>query len=179
MILHPWHSIPFGKDAPQVVNGIIEITKGSKTKYELDKETGLLRLDRVLSTNLTYPVHYGLIPQTYCADEDPLDIIILCSEPLLPLSLVEGTVIGAMHMIDGGQQDDKIIAVATHDRAVNYITQLDQLPEETLKGIKFFFEHYKINEKKSVIIERFIKKEDAYLIINQSIQAYNKKFKHA
>ncbi len=177
MILHPWHSISIGNTAPEHVNSIIEIPKGSKAKYELDKETGLLRLDRILRTDLTYPVHYGLIPQTYCEDNDPLDILVLCSEPLIPLSIVEATVIGAMHMIDGGEQDDKIIAVARHDYAVNYISQLEQLPAQTLAGIKKFFEEYKLKEQKAVKIERFMNKHEAYEVIKKSALAYEARYR--
>ncbi len=172
MILHPWHSLSFGDDAPNTVNTIVEITKGSKAKYELDKQTGLLRLDRVLRTHLTYPFHYGFIPQTYCDDNDPLDAVIICSEPLVPLSIVEATPIGALHMIDGGQQDDKIIAVATHDYAVNGITSLDELPADLLVTIKEFFENYKKLEEKQVVVERFLNKQEAHQLIKDGITFY-------
>lgn len=172
MILHPWHLLSPGKNAPKTINTVIEITKGSKAKYELDKETGLLRLDRVLLTHLTYPFHYGFIPQTYCDDNDPLDAVIICSEPLVPLSIVEANPIGALHMIDGGQQDDKIIAVATHDHVVNKITSLEELPADLLETIKVFFETYKKLEEKQVIVERFFNKQEAYNLITASINDY-------
>ncbi len=177
MIRHPWHEVSSGEHTPVSVNTIIEITKGSKAKYELDKESGLLRLDRVLLTHLTYPVHYGFIPQTYCADNDPLDVIVICSEHLLPLSIVEATIIGAMHMIDGGQRDDKIIAVATHDHAVNTITNLDELPIDLLETIRQFFENYKKLEEKKVIIEKFFNKQEAQNLIIEALELYKKEFK--
>lgn len=167
----------FREQAPDSVNSIIEITKGSKAKYELDKESGLLRLDRVLLTHLTYPVHYGFIPQTYCADNDPLDIILICSEQVLPLSIVEATVIGALHMIDGGQQDDKIIAVATHDHAVNQIKTLDELPNDLLETIKQFFENYKKLEAKKVVIEKFLNKAEAQALVVNALELYKKEFR--
>jgi inorganic pyrophosphatase len=175
MILHPWHLLSPGKGVPKTVNTVIEITKGSKAKYELDKETGLLRLDRVLLTHLTYPFHYGFIPQTYGDDDDPLDAVIICSEPLVPLTIVEATPIGALHMIDGGQQDDKIIAVATHDHAVNSIKTLEELPADLLNTIKEFFETYKKLEEKQVVVERFLDKNEAYLLIERCIDQYKEK----
>ena len=177
MIRHPWHEISPGQHAPKNVNAIIEITKDSKTKYELDKESGLLRLDRVLFTHLTYPVHYGFVPQTYCDDNDPLDVIVICSEPLLPLSIVEATVIGAMHMTDAGQQDDKIIAVATHDHAVNSVKTLEELPADLLETIKQFFENYKKFEEKTVVIEKFLNKEEAQELVVAAIENYKREFK--
>lgn len=174
MIKHPWHQVSTGENTPQSVNAIIEITKGSKTKYELDKESGLLRLDRVLLTHLTYPVHYGFIPQTYCADNDPLDVIVICSEQVVPLSIVEATVIGALHMLDGGQQDDKIIAVATHDNAVNTITCLEELPTDLLETIKQFFENYKVLEQKKVVIEKFFNKAEAQKLVLDALELYKR-----
>jgi inorganic pyrophosphatase len=174
MILHPWHLLSYGKAAPKMVNTVIEITKGSKAKYELDKETGLLRLDRILLTHLTYPFHYGFIPQSYCDDNDPLDAVIICSEPLVPLSIVEVTPIGALHMIDAGQQDDKIIGVATHDHSVNAIQSLEELPQDLIETIKDFFQTYKKLEEKQVIVDRFLNKTEAYILIEQSIDLYKK-----
>lgn len=174
MILHPWHALSVGKGAPETVNTVIEITKGSKAKYELDKKTGLLRLDRILRTHLAYPFHYGFIPQTYCDDNDPLDAVIICSEPLVPLTIVEATPIGALHMIDAGQQDDKIIAVATHDHVVHGIRSLEELPGELLVIIKEFFENYKKLEEKQVIVERFLDKQEAFLLINDSTDLYRR-----
>src|SRR5689334_13245376 len=115
MNFNPWHSVSVGKKAPETVNGIIEIPKGSRAKYELDKESGLLKLDRVLYSSVFYPANYGFIPQTYCDDNDPLDILILSQVEIVPLCIVPARVVGVMRMIDGGEADDKIIAVAAGD----------------------------------------------------------------
>lgn len=175
-MIHPWHTLSHGKDVPNIVNSIIEITRESKAKYELDKETGYLRLDRVLHTDLRYPFHYGFIPQTYCEDKDPLDVIILCSEPLIPLSIVETTVIGAIHMIDAGELDYKIIGIATHDPYVQRIKDLSDINKERLATFRFFFEHYKEQEGKEVIIKGFLHKKEAQQLVLDSIEMYKDKF---
>src|SRR5690606_1492072 len=123
-ISHPWHEVSPGDDVPSSVNAIIEIPKGSKAKYEIDKKSGLIKLDRVLFSSVMYPANYGFIPKTYCDDKDPLDILVLCSVDVYPMSIIEAKVIGVMHMIDNGEQDDKIIAVAKNDMSVNYINDL-------------------------------------------------------
>src|SRR5690554_3639641 len=124
---NPWHHVNPKTEDKTVVNGIIEIPRGSRAKYELDKESGLLLLDRVLSSSVVYPANYGFIPQTYCDDKDPLDILVICSVDILPLTLVEAKVIGVMNMIDGGEQDDKIIAVAKHDPKYSYLNDMEDL----------------------------------------------------
>ena len=172
---HPWHSVDTGKNAPTIVKSIIEIPKGSKGKYELDKATGLLRLDRVLFSSVHYPANYGFIPQTYCDDHDPLDILVICSIELFPMSIVEAKVIGAMEMIDGDERDDKIISVAANDMSVNYINELSELPPHTLVELKRFFEDYKKLEHKNVIVEQFLNKEKAYDIIVESMRLYEEK----
>lgn len=177
MILNPWHLLSPGKNAPKVINTVIEIIKGSKAKYELDKKTGLLRLDRIIRTLSPYPFNYGLIPQTYCQDEDPLDVVIICSEPLVPLTIVEATPIGALHMIDGGQRDDKIIAVATHDHVLSSIQSLEELPADLLETIKVFFETYKKLEEKQVVVEHFFNKSEACDLIEQSMIYYKQGLK--
>jgi len=169
---HPWHSIEPGKDAPLIVNSIIEIPKGSKGKYELDKATGLLRLDRVLFSSVHYPANYGFIPQTYCDDHDPLDILVICSIDVFPMSIIEAKVIGAMEMIDGVERDDKIIAVAKNDMSVNYINDLSGLPPHNLVELKRFFEDYKKLEHKDVIVDQFMSREKAYEIILASMKLY-------
>ena len=148
---HPVHSVESGKDAPEFVNAIIEIPKGSKAKYEIHKESGLLILDRVLFSAVHYPANYGFIPRTHCDDNDPLDILVICSIDIEPMTIVEGKVIGAMHMIDGDEVDDKIIAVARNDVSVNHINSLEELPPYAMKEIKRFFEDYKKLEQKKVV----------------------------
>lgn len=172
--LHPWHSIPYGKEAPAIVNCIIEIPKGSKGKYELDKNSGLLILDRVLFSSVHYPANYGFIPQTYTDDHDPLDILVFCSIDLFPLSIVEAKVIGVMEMIDGNERDEKIVAVARNDMSVNHINELSELPPHTLVELQRFFEDYKKLEHKDVTVEKFMDKETAYNIIYESIDLYKK-----
>ena len=171
---NPWHDVSPGKDVPKTVNGIIEIPKGSKGKYELDKATGLLRLDRVLYSSVHYPANYGFIPQTYCDDNDPLDILIICSIDVAPLCLIEAKVIGVMHMVDDDEQDDKIIAVANNDMAVNYINDILELPPHTVVELKRFFEDYKMLEHKQVVVEQFLGREEAYRIIADAVALYGK-----
>lgn len=174
--VHPWHEVTPGDDIPSSVNAIIEIPKGSKAKYEIDKESGLLKLDRVLFSSVMYPANYGFIPQTYCDDRDPLDILVLCSVDVFPMSLIEAKVIGVMHMIDNGEQDDKIIAVAKHDMSVNYINNLSELPPHTMKEIVRFFQDYKTLEGKNVTIEQLLDKSYAYKVIEESIELYQDTF---
>jgi inorganic pyrophosphatase len=173
---HPWHDISPGSDLPTSVNAIIEIPKGSKAKYEIDKESGLMKLDRVLFSSVMYPANYGFIPQTYCDDSDPLDILVICSADVYPMTMVEATVIGVMHMIDNGEQDDKIIAVATHDMSVNYIKDISELPPHTMKEIVRFFQDYKALEKKNVTVEQLLDKSYAYKVIEESIELYQDTF---
>ncbi len=175
---HPWHSISPGENAPESVTAIIEIPKGSKAKYEIDKDSGLLKLDRMLFSSVMYPANYGFIPQTYCDDHDPLDILVLCAADVYPMSIVEAKVIGVMHMVDNGEQDDKIIAVAKHDMSVNYIEDLKELPPHTMKEIVRFFQDYKALEEKNVTIEHLLGKSYAYKVIEESIELYNSTFRN-
>lgn len=175
-VLHPWHGAGYGNKAPEIVNAMIEIPQGSRTKYEIDKTTGLLKLDRVIYSSFHYPVNYGFIPQTLGYDNDPLDILVLCSQAIQSLCLVEATVIGNMQMIDSGEKDDKIIAVATKDPSVNHITSMEELPKHFISELRNYFEQYKVLENKQVQIEEFQNKETAYGIINEAIGFYKQKF---
>lgn len=175
-VLHPWHGATYGDKTPNIVNALIEIPQGSRTKYEIDKKTGLLKLDRVIFSSFHYPVNYGFIPQTFGLDNDPLDILVLCSQSIQPLCLVEATVIGNMQMIDSGDKDDKIIAVATKDPSVNHISEIDELPPHFINELRNYFEQYKVLEDKTVQIDAFQSKEEAYRIIEESIQYYKQKF---
>jgi len=175
-VLHPWHGAHFGPNAPTIVNGLIEIPQGSRSKYEIDKETGLLKLDRVIYSSFHYPINYGFIPQTLGHDNDPLDICILSSQSIQPLCLVEATVIGNMQMIDSGEADDKIIAVAAQDPSVNYIRDIDELPKHFFNELKNYFEQYKVLENKQVEIKEFQNKSTAFDVINEAIELYKQKF---
>ena len=172
---HPWHSIAPGKDAPFFVKSIIEIPKGSQGKYELDKASGMLRLDRVLFSSVHYPANYGFIPQTYCDDYDPLDILVICSIDVYPMCIIDAKVIGVMEMVDSDERDDKIIAVAANDMSVNYINDLSELPPHTIVELKRFFEDYKMLEHKNVIVEKFMSKEKAHEIILEAMNLYQTK----
>jgi inorganic pyrophosphatase len=176
MHFNPWHHVPTGLQAPEIVTGLIEIPKGSRAKYELDKDSGLLKLDRVLYSSVYYPANYGFIPQTYCDDKDPLDILILSQIDFVPLCLVEARVIGVMRMVDSGDADDKIIAVATRDVSVNHIHDIDELPPHFTQEMRHFFEEYKKLENKTVIVEEFQDKATALQIVQQSIADYKHKF---
>jgi inorganic pyrophosphatase len=175
-VLHPWHGASYGKNAPRNVTALIEISQGSRTKYEIDKETGLLKLDRVIYSSFHYPVNYGFIPQTLGWDHDPLDILVLCSQSIQPLCLVEATVIGNMQMVDSGEYDDKIIAVASNDPSVNHITSMEELPKHFISELRNYFEQYKVLESKEVRIDKFQDKEDAYRIITEAIENYKTQF---
>ena len=175
-VLHPWHGAHYGEDAPQLVNALIEIPQGSKSKYEIDKKTGLLKLDRVIYSSFHYPVNYGLIPQTLGQDGDPLDILVMCTESIQPLCLVEAYVIGNMQMIDSDMIDDKIIAVAVNDPTVNYIKSLGEVPPHIFKVLKNYFEQYKVLENKKVEINDFQPKAKAFEIISESIEFYKQTF---
>lgn len=174
---NPWHEVTYGDEAPDVVNGIIEIPKGSRAKYELDKNSGLLKLDRVLFSSVYYPANYGFIPQTYCDDNDPLDILIISQIEIVPLCMVRAKVIGVMRMIDGGEADDKIIAVAADDSSVNHLSGMENLPPHFTSEIRHFFEEYKALENKTVRVEDFQDAATAKEIISQAIADYRKKFK--
>ena len=176
-MMNPWHEVNVGENAPEIVTGIIEIPKNTRAKYELDKESGMLKLDRVLYSAMYYPANYGFIPQTYCDDDDPLDIVILSQIDIEPMCLVNAKVIGVMRMLDGGEMDDKIIAVADNDMSVNHINSIDELPQHFFRELKNFFEDYKKLENKEVIVEDFQNKEIAIEIVKQSIIDYNNKFR--
>ncbi|MEW5977785.1 MAG: inorganic diphosphatase [Acidobacteriota bacterium] len=173
---NPWHDVPFGDAAPGLITAIIEIPKGSKNKYELDKGSGLLKVDRVLFSSVHYPANYGFIPQTYCDDQDPLDILVLGQEAVYPLTLMRAKVIGVMQMIDVDEEDDKIIAVHADDPEFSDYEDISQLPRHKMKELQRFFEDYKLLEHKAVRVERFLGREPACEVINQAIQLYRERF---
>ncbi|HMO62665.1 MAG TPA: inorganic diphosphatase [Ferruginibacter sp.] len=175
-VLHPWHGAHHGSKYPEIVNGLIEIPQGSRAKYEIDKTTGLLKLDRVVYSSFHYPVNYGFIPQTLGDDKDPLDILVISGESIQPLCLVEATVIGNMQMIDNGEKDDKIIAVATKDPTVNHFTNIDELPKHFIAVLKNYFQNYKVLENKVVEIDEIQDKFTAYKVITEAIELYKATF---
>lgn len=172
MSLNPWHDIEPGEQTPEVVDCIIEIPRGSHQKYELDKKTGLLRLDRVLYSAVFYPANYGFIPRTYCDDRDPLDILVLGQHEVVPLCILSARPIGVMQMVDQDEEDDKIIAVHEHDPAFSHYRDISELPQHTLYELQQFFEDYKKLEHKKVRIERRLGFEQAHQIINKSLELY-------
>lgn len=174
--MNPWHDIEPGKRAPEIVECIIEVPRGSRNKYELDKNSGLLRLDRVLYSAVFYPANYGFIPRTYCDDHDPLDILVLGQEPVVPMCIVTARPIGVMQMIDQDEEDDKIIAIHEHDPAFQHFHDINDLPVHTLAELQRFFEDYKALENKQVRIERFGVRERAHEILLRSIKLYNECF---
>ena len=173
--MHPWHDCYL--DEHSVQRGfpvVIEVPKGSKNKYELDKETGLLRLDRVLFSAVHYPANYGFIPRTFCDDGDPLDALVLGQEPLHPLTVVEARAIGVMRMRDEKGIDDKIVAVSVRDPAFSDYTAHEQLPAHLLREMRRFFEDYKVLEHKQVLIEDLLGPDDALRIIGEALDLYRR-----
>ncbi len=174
--MNPWHDLTPGNRAPEIVDCIIEVPRGSRNKYELDKKSGMLRLDRVLYSAVFYPANYGFIPHTYCDDHDPLDILVLGQEPVVPMCIVTARPIGIMQMIDQDEEDDKIIAIHEHDPAFAHFRDISHLPEHTLAELQRFFEDYKALENKQVRIERFFGRIDAHNIISRSLKLYDECF---
>jgi inorganic pyrophosphatase len=177
MIQHPWHELEVGSKPPELVNALIEIPKGSRAKYEIDKKSGLIKLDRVIYASMYYPLNYGFIPRTMGEDHDPLDIVVLTQVSVVPLCIIPSKVIGVMQMVDRGDADDKIIAVAEQDPSVSHINDVKDLPEHLRAELTHFFENYKTLENKKVVIDQFFGKEKAYQVIRESIDYYNKNVK--
>lgn len=171
-----WHDINKERIKKESFIAVIEIPKGSKKKYELDKETGLIILDRVLFASTHYPANYGFIPRTYAGDNDPLDVLVLCQEDIEPMSLVECYPIGIMKMIDQDEVDEKIIAVPYSDPSMNEYKDISELPKHLLTEIGHFFETYKILEGKQTYILDVEGREEAEKIIDQSIENYEKTY---
>ncbi len=170
---HAWHDVTPGEDAPRVFTSVIEIPSGSNVKYELDKETGLLRLDRILYSAVYYPASYGFIPQTLAEDGDPLDVVVLCQEAVAPLTLVEARAIGLMTMIDSGKKDHKILAVAVHDPEYNTLHDTRDLPQHRLATLRRFFQDYKQLEGKTVEVDEFQPAEHALPVIEEALERYS------
>jgi inorganic pyrophosphatase len=172
MSINTWHDVDMERTAPDRVRAIIEISKGSRAKDELDKKAGILKLDRVLYSSFYYPTNYGFIPQTLGDDHDPLDILVMSQIDIEPLCIVRAKVIGVMRMIDSGEGDDKILAVAADDASVNHIEDATQIPEHFYSELRHFFEQYKTLENKKVLVDEFQGKAAAIEIIDRAIEKY-------
>ncbi len=171
-----WHDADLSQIDPKDFSAVIEIPKGSKCKYELDKQSGLLRLDRILYTSTHYPANYGFIPRTYADDGDPLDVLVLCSEAIYPMTLVRVYPIGVMRMLDGGKMDDKIIAVPFSDPTYLGITSIDELPPHIFDEIMHFFSVYKQLESKQTAVQSLFGKEKAEQIVQEALDNYVQTF---
>jgi inorganic pyrophosphatase len=173
-MIHPWHDVTPGEHVPKEFAAVIEIPFGSSVKYELDKDSGLIKLDRVLYSAVYYPANYGFIPQTMAEDDDPLDVLVLCQEPVVPLTLIP-TVrnIGLMTMIDGGKKDHKIIGVATEDPEFNAYTEAREMPPHRLAMLRRFFQDYKQLEGKAVEVDQIEPAAKAYPIIEDALARYS------
>ncbi len=174
--MNPWHDIPLDTNIPNEFPAVVEIPMGSKVKYELDKTTGMIKVDRVLFSSIHYPANYGFIPKTYCHDNDPLDVLILGQQPVYPLSIMIAYPIGLLKMSDQGEEDDKIIAVHAHDPEFNHYRSIHELPPHKLAELKKFFEEYKSLENKKVIVDEFLDAKEAKECIKSAIHFYARKF---
>ena len=172
-----WHDIDSSRITPEDFMVVIEIPKGSKTKYELDKQTGALRLDRILHTSTHYPANYGFIPRTYADDFDPLDVLVLCSEIIYPMTLVRCYPIGVITMLDSGRNDEKIIAIPFDDPTHNSYKDISELPHHIFDEMSHFFSVYKsLENKETATDDKARGREDAIEIVRKSIETYRKKF---
>lgn len=171
-----WHDLNDSRVRPEKFTAVIEISKGGKNKYELDKETGFLKLDRVLYTSTHYPANYGFIPRTYSEDNDPLDVLVLCQETIIPLTLVECKPIGVLYMVDGDEADEKVISVPCNDPSMSCYNDISELPTHIFDEISNFFEVYKTLEKKHTAIKQLGDKDEAKRCIQRCIESYREKF---
>ncbi len=172
-MVHAWHDLPNPEhDLENGFNVVIEIPKGSKVKYELDKPSGMLRVDRVLYSAVHYPANYGFLPRSYCDDGDPLDVLVLGNESVHPLSIMRARAIGVMRMLDEGKGDDKIIAVHVHDPAFEQYKDLDEIPKHTWREIQRFFQDYKILEAKSVRVDDMVGADEANAVVRTALRLY-------
>lgn len=173
--MNPWHDIYVDESLiEQSFPVVIEVPEGSKNKYELDKESGFLKLDRVLYSSVHYPANYGFVPRTFCDDGDPLDALVLGQEPVQPLTIVEARAIGVMRMRDEKGHDDKIIAVSVFDPAFNAYMELDQVPAHTLQQVQRFFQDYKALEKKEVVVDKALPREQALRTLREALDLYRR-----
>ena len=172
-MIHPWHDVTPGEKLPQEFRSIIEIPFGSNVKYELDKDSGLIKLDRVLYSAVYYPANYGFIPQTLAEDDDPLDVLVLCQEAVAPLTIMQARAIGLMTMIDSGKKDHKVIAVATGDPEFNSYHEASEMPQHRMVMLRRFFQDYKQLEGKAVEVEDIEPAKHAYPVIQDALRHYS------
>jgi inorganic pyrophosphatase len=172
-MIHPWHDVTPGDKLPQEFQTIIEIPFGSSVKYELDKESGLIKLDRVLYSAVYYPANYGFIPQTLAEDDDPLDVLVLCQEPVVPLTVIHARAIGLMTMVDSGKLDHKIVAVATEDPEFNSYREATEMPQHRLLMLRRFFQDYKKLEGKAVEVDEIQPAQRALPVIEDALHRYS------
>ena len=170
---HAWHDISPGEDLPLEFRTVIEIPSGSSVKYELDKQSGLIKLDRVLYSAVYYPANYGFIPQTLAEDDDPLDVLVFCQEAVVPLTLIHARAIGLMTMIDAGKRDHKVIAVATQDPEFNTFKEAAEMPEHRLAMLRRFFLDYKQLEGKAVEVDDIQPAQHAAPVIQDALNRYS------
>jgi inorganic pyrophosphatase len=179
---HAWHDVTPGASLPSIFTAVVEIPMGSSVKYELDKETGLLRLDRILYSAVYYPANYGFIPQTLAEDDDPLDVLVLCQESLAPLTLVAARSIGLMTMIDSGKRDHKVLAVAINDPEYDVFKEAKELPPHRLSMLRRFFQDYKTLEGKAVEVDAMESHAASLPVIEEALSRYSslrrRGFKH-
>lgn len=175
-LAHPWHDVPTGEGAPEEFNALIEIPKGSKVKYELDKDSGLLKVDRILYSSVIYPANYGFIPRTLGDDDDPLDLLVVMQEAVQALSIMRVRPIGMMHMVDEGQDDEKIICVHLDDPEYRNFDHYEQLPQHRMDELQRFFQDYKVLEGKEVDVGHFDGPEVAIDAVRHAMELYEKQF---
>jgi inorganic pyrophosphatase len=172
-MIHPWHDVTPGHKLPSEFSTVIEIPFGSSVKYELDKTSGLIKLDRILYSAVYYPANYGFIPQTLADDDDPLDVLVLCQETVVPLTIINARAIGLMTMIDSGKMDHKIIAVATEDPEFNSYHEAAQMPSHRMSMLRRFFQDYKLLEGKQVEVDEILPAAKAFPIIEDALHRYS------
>jgi inorganic pyrophosphatase len=170
--MHAWHDVELGDHIERHFRAIVEIPKGSKIKYELDKRTGLLYLDRVLHSAVHYPANYGFLPQTFCDDGDPLDVLVLGQEPVLPLCILRAKAIGVLGMRDEKGQDDKIIAIHVDDPEYAHYQDIAELPPHRLRELERFFLDYKTLENKTVALDALRGRLDAERVVRDAARLY-------
>lgn len=172
-MIHPWHDVTPGDKLPHEFQSVIEIPFGSSVKYELDKTSGLIKLDRILYSAVYYPANYGFIPQTLAEDDDPLDVLVLCQETVVPLTIIHSRTIGVMTMIDSGKKDHKIIAIATEDPEFNSYREAAEMPPHRMMMLRRFFQDYKQLEGKAVEVDEIRPAAEAYPIIKDALARYS------